>query len=66
MTPHTHTTRRLLSILEARHVACPECGATTLEVARGRLGPIYQCSSTACAYWWAPRSDENTPPSPER
>jgi ssDNA-binding Zn-finger/Zn-ribbon topoisomerase 1 len=32
-------------------VPCPSCKQGTLEVARGRFGPIYKCTSEGCDYW---------------
>lgn len=32
-------------------VKCPECKRGTLEVARGRFGPIYRCSEKPCTVW---------------
>ncbi len=32
-------------------VSCPSCKRGTLEVARGRFGPIYKCTSKECKYW---------------
>lgn len=37
-------------------VACPGCGAGTLEPARGRFGPIYKCTNKpACAFYLTAR-----------
>ncbi len=32
-------------------VTCPHCRGGTLEVARGRFGPIYKCTAAACGHW---------------
>lgn len=32
-------------------VSCPRCAKGTLEVARGRFGPIYKCTSKGCGFW---------------
>lgn len=57
MSLNTTSRPRMLSVPATQPVPCPECGATTLEVARGRFGPIRQCSSPFCAYWWSPPAD---------
>ena len=36
-------------------VICPECDKGTLEVARGRFGPIYKCTEKECKFWLAER-----------
>lgn len=37
--------------LPPTEVSCPDCGRGTLEVARGRFGPIYRCTNKPCSYW---------------
>ena len=32
-------------------VGCPSCNRGTLEVARGRFGPIHKCTHKGCGYW---------------
>jgi len=32
-------------------VRCPSCKLGMLEVARGRFGPIYKCTSNRCSFW---------------
>jgi ssDNA-binding Zn-finger/Zn-ribbon topoisomerase 1 len=32
-------------------VRCPSCKQGTLEVARGRFGPIYRCTAKECGIW---------------
>ena len=32
-------------------VRCPSCKQGTLEVTRGRFGPIYKCTRKECAFW---------------
>jgi hypothetical protein len=32
-------------------VLCPSCKQGTLEVARGRFGPVYKCTAKGCGYW---------------
>jgi ssDNA-binding Zn-finger/Zn-ribbon topoisomerase 1 len=32
-------------------VLCPSCKQGTLEVRRGRFGPIYKCTSEGCNFW---------------
>ena len=36
-------------------VKCPSCKQGTLEVARGRFGPIYKCTRKECTFWLADR-----------
>jgi len=37
--------------LPPTNVKCPECRKGTLEVARGRFGPIYKCTQSGCGHW---------------
>lgn len=37
--------------LPSTGVLCPDCQRGTLEVARGRFGPIYKCTNKPCAFW---------------
>lgn len=47
--------------LPPTHVTCPECGKGTLELARGRFGPIYKCTNKpACKFWLADRPTGKT------
>lgn len=32
-------------------IACPDCGAGTLEPKRGRFGPIHACTADGCGTW---------------
>lgn len=36
--------------LPPTNVKCPQCRKGTLEVTRGRFGPIYKCTG-GCGYW---------------
>lgn len=40
-------------------VKCPQCRAGTLELARGRFGPIYKCTQ-ACGFWLPDRPTGKT------
>jgi len=47
--------------LPATNVTCPQCKKGTLEVARGRYGPIYKCTNKAdCAFWLPERPTGQT------
>lgn len=37
--------------LPPTNVKCPQCRKGTLEVARGRFGPIYKCTEKGCGHW---------------
>lgn len=37
--------------LPSTNVKCPECKKGTLEVTRGRYGPIYKCTNKPCTFW---------------
>lgn len=40
-------------------VLCPECKQGTMEVARGRFGPIYKCTAK-CDFWLPERPTGKT------
>lgn len=53
-------TKCLHADLPPTNVDCPECKRGTLEVARGRYGPIYKCTNKPeCNVWLAERPTGN-------
>ncbi len=41
--------------LPPTNIVCPSCGEGTLEVARGRFGPVYKCTAKGCKFFLGSR-----------
>lgn len=52
----TQASKQVCCEIAPTNITCPECGAGTLEPARGRFGPIYKCTEKgACAFYLTAR-----------